>query len=369
MNDSSKRKFQILIGLGVLSVAVIISYFSVSEIDPQSQPHYDIYIVTDVSGSMGTCLREDMFGSCIEIGITDESPIVFAKKAAVEFVNSFDLDESSNHRIGLAIFHGTNNGETPISKIVVGLDNNPAKLKDGIASLSPGGGTAMGDGISIATQSLIENSRSDTKKIIVLLSDGVSNMGISPLSAAEMANENEITIFSVGYGSSADVQTLKAVASLTNGKYYDAPTGQELADTFNEIADVLISPVSHYSSRILILIAIPVLLFIPTIEKGLTTIAQRKEKIPDRNRDEEQQRKKQQERALHICPNCNSPVPRKNPKWKTQSNFCGKCGIRLYPEERVTYRTVKKCQNCNSHVAPGSKFCGKCGMPVTGGVN
>ena len=87
MNDSSKRKFQILIGLGVLSVAVIISYFSVSEIDPQSQPHYDIYLVTDVSGSMGTCLREDMFGSCIEIGITDESPIVFAKKAAVEFKN------------------------------------------------------------------------------------------------------------------------------------------------------------------------------------------------------------------------------------------------------------------------------------------
>ena len=360
MNDSSKRKFQILIGLGVLSVAVIISYFSVSEIDPQSQPHYDIYIVTDVSGSMGTCLREDMFGSCIEIGITDESPIVFAKKAAVEFVNSFDLDESSNHRIGLAIFHGTNNGETPISKIVVGLDNNPAKLKDGIASLSPGGGTAMGDGISIATQSLIENSRSDTKKIIVLLSDGVSNMGISPLSAAEMANENEITIFSVGYGSSADIQTLKAVASLTNGKYYDAPTGQELADTFNEIADVLISPVSHYSSRILILIAIPVLLFIPTIEKGLTTIAQRKEKIPDRK----PKSPKKQSQSTVQCPKCEAPVD-------SSRRYCGKCGntINSNKNKTGTPTTVKKCQSCNSHVAPGSKFCGKCGMPVKGGMN
>ena len=358
MNDSSKRKFQILIGLGVLSVAVIISYFSVSEIN--SQPNYDIYIVTDVSGSMGTCLREDMFGSCVEIGITDESPIVFAKKAAVEFVNSFDLDESSNHRIGLAIFHGTNNGETPISKIVVGLDNNPAKLKDGIASLSPGGGTAMGDGISIATQSLIENSRSDTKKIIVLLSDGVSNMGISPLSAAEMANENEITIFSVGYGSSADVQTLKAVASLTNGKYYDAPTGQELADTFNEIADVLISPVSHYSSRILILIAIPVLLFIPTIEKGLTTIAQRKEKIPDRK----PKSPKQLSQTTIQCPKCEAPVD-------SSRRYCGKCGntINSNKKKTGTPNTGNKCQNCNSHVASGSKFCGKCGMPVKGGVN
>ena len=309
---------------------------------------------------MGTCLREDMFGSCVEIGITDESPIVFAKKAAVEFVNSFDLDESSNHRIGLAIFHGTNNGETPISKIVVGLDNNPAKLKDGIDSLSPGGGTAMGDGISIATQSLIENSRSDTKKIIVLLSDGVSNMGISPLSAAEMANENEITIFSVGYGSSADIQTLKAVASLTNGKYYDAPTGQELADTFNEIADVLISPVSHYSSRILILIAIPVLLFIPTIEKGLTTIAQRKEKIPDRK----PKSPKQQSQTTIQCPKCEAPVD-------SSRRYCGKCGntINSNKNKTGTSTTVKKCQSCNSLVAPGSKFCGKCGMPVTGGVN
>ena len=346
MNDSSKRKFQILIGLGVLSVAVIISYFSVSEIN--SQPNYDIYIVTDVSGSMGTCLREDMFGSCVEIGITDESPIVFAKKAAVEFVSSFDLDESSNHRIGLAIFHGTNNGETPISKIVVGLDNNPTKLKDGIDSLSPGGGTAMGDGISLATQSLIENSRSDTKKIIVLLSDGVSNMGISPLSAAEMANENEIIIFSVGYGSSADVQTLKAVASLTNGKYYDAPTGQELADTFNEIADVLISPISHYSSRILILIAIPVLLFIPTIEKGLTIIAQRKEKIPDGKR-----KLSNPNPTLIYCPNCKSSV-------KPSHKFCAKCGN---PTSQIP------CIKCNFVNKPSHKFCAKCGNPTTGDMN
>ena len=353
MNDSSKRKFQILIGLGVLSVAVIISYFSVSEIDPQSQPHYDIYLVTDVSGSMGTCLREDMFGSCIEIGITDESPIVFAKKAAVEFVNSFDLDESSNHRIGLAIFHGTNDGETPISKIVAGLDNNPAKLKDGIDSLSPGGGTAMGDGISIATQSLIDNSRSDTKKVIVLLSDGVSNMGISPLSAAETANENEITIFSVGYGSSADVQTLKAVASLTNGKYYDASTGQELADTFNEIADVLISPVSHYSSRILILIAIPVLLFIPTIEKGLTTIAQRKEKIPDRTR-----KLSNPNPTVIYCPNCKSSL-------KPNHKFCAKCG------NPTTGKTASHipCIKCNFVNKPNHKFCAKCGNPTTGDMN
>ena len=349
MNDNSKRKFQILIGLAILAGAIIVSYFSVTEID--SQPQYDIYLVMDVSGSMGTCLRGDSDGTCYEIGITNESPIVFAKKAAIEFVDSFSLDESSIHRIGLAIFHGGNEPASPISKIVVGLDNNPKKLKDGIDTLYPGGGTAMGDGISIATQSLFENSRSDTKKIIVLLSDGISNMGISPLSAAATATANEITIFSVGYGSSADVQTLKAVASLTNGKYYDAPTGQELADTFNEIADVLISPVSHYSSRILILIAIPLLLFIPTIEKGITTIAQRKEKTPDR-------KPKSPNQTTVRCPKCEYPV-------KPSHKFCGKCGTPI--KQITTSKTT--CTNCNFLNPSSSKFCGKCGTPIKGGTN
>ena len=352
MNDNSKRKFQILIGLAILAGAVIVSYFSVTEIDSQSQLQYDIYLVMDVSGSMGTCLRGDMFSICYEIGITDESPIVFAKIAARDFVDSFSLDES-NHRIGLAIFHGTREANNPISKIVVGLDNNSKKLKDGIETLYPGGGTAMGDGISIATQSLLENSGIKTKKIIILLSDGVSNTGVSPLTAAETANESEITIFTVGYGSSADVQTLKAVASLTNGKYYDALTGQELADTFNEIADMLISPVSHYSSRILILLAIPILLFIPTIEKGLTTIAQRKEKIPERNHSPKLPTQKSK-----FCEICKSPL-------KPNHKFCPKCGGPI----SGGMSSKIPCKKCNFLNKSTSKFCPKCGSSISGGMS
>ena len=353
MNDNSKRKLQILIGLAILAGAVIVSYFSVTELDPQSQLQYDIYLTMDVSGSMGTCLRGDMFSTCYEVGVTDESPITFAKKAALDFADSFSLDES-NHRIGLAIFHGTQGtANNPISKIVVELDNNSEKLKDGIETLYPGGGTAMGDGISIATESLLENSRPDTKKIIILLSDGVSNTGISPLSAAETANEAEITIFTVGYGSSADVQTLKAVASLTNGKYYDAPSGEELASTFNEIADMLISPVSHYSSRILILLAIPILLFIPTIEKGLTTIAQRKEKIPERNHSPKLPTQKS-----NFCETCKSPL-------KSNHKFCPKCGGPI----SGGLPSKIPCKKCNFLNKSKSKFCSKCGNSISGGMS
>ena len=323
MNPDSKRKFQLLIGFAIFAFAVVVSYFSVVEADTEDTPQYDIYLVIDVSGSMGTCIDGSFSGTCYKVGITNDSPIVPAKKAAVEFVDAFQLNRSSDHRIGLAIFHGAERNPHPIAKIIVELGNNSKKLEAGIEKLYPGGGTAMGDGISIATQSLSENTRPDAQKIIVLLSDGMSNVGSEPLIAAGIAKDNDVTIFSVAYGPGADVQTLKAVASLTGGKYYNASTGQDLADTFGEIAGVLISPLSHYSSRILILIAIPVLLFIPTIEKGLTTMMRRAEDKPiekmDRSKRVEDRPVEKMNRPKIICPICKQPN-------RSTSKICGKCG-------------------------------------------
>ena len=309
------------------------SYFSVAEADDQDTPQYDIYLVIDVSGSM-----------------QEESKLVFAKQAALEFVDAFQLDQSSDHRIGLVAF-------SDYAKMLVELDDNSKNLKEGINKLYPEGATAMGDGISIATQSLSENTRPDAQKIIVLLSDGMSNTGLHPLSAAGTARENDITIFSVGYGYNADAWTLKAVASVTHGKYYNALTGQDLADVFNEIADVLISPLSHYSSRILILIAIPVLLFIPTIERGLTTMMRRAEDKPvERNvkpKRTEDKPKAKIDKLKITCPNCNHLN-------RSTSKVCAKCGSPV--KGRVT------CPNCNYVNRTTSKFCVKCGSTVKGKV-
>ena len=299
MNPNLKRKYQIIIGFAIFAFAVSVSYFSVVEADVQDTPKYDIYLVIDVSGSMH-----------------DESKLVFAKQAALEFVDTFQLDQSSDHRIGLVAF-------SDYAQILVELDDNSKNLKEGINKLHPEGTTAMGEGVLTSTQSLSEETRPDAKKIIVLLSDGMSNAGLHPLSAGGIARENNVTIFSVGYGYDADVLTLKAVASMTNGKYYNALTGQDLADAFNEIADVLISPLSHYSSRILILIAIPVLLFIPTIERGLTTMMRRAEdkpveKIVKPKKIEEKPKEKINKPKV-TCPNCNHVN-------RTTSKFCVKCG-------------------------------------------
>jgi len=357
LNPDSKRKYQLGIGFAIFAFAVSVSYFSVVEADTEDTPQYDIYLVIDVSGSMGTCIDGDFLTTCYEVGITNNSPIVPAKKAAIEFVDVFELEQSSDHRIGLAIFHGDSYDPIPIAKIKVELDNNSKNLKEGIDALYPGGSTAMGEGISIATQSLSENTRPDTKKIIVLLSDGMSNVGLEPLMAAGIANENAVTIFSVGYGPDADVQTLKAVASMTGGKYYDAPTGKDLANTFGEIADVLISPLSHYSSRILILIAIPVLLFIPTIERGLTTMMRRTEDKPVERivkpKRTEDEPKAKIDKLKITCRNCNHLN-------RSTSKVCAKCGSTI--KAKIT------CPNCNYVNRTTSKFCVKCGSTVKGKV-
>ena len=333
MNPNLKRKYQIIIGFAIFAFAVSVSYFSVVEADVQDTPKYDIYLVIDVSGSM-----------------QDESKLVFAKQAALEFVDTFQLDQSSDHRIGLVAF-------SDYAQMLVELDDNSKNLKEGINKLYPEGATAMGDGISIATQSLSENTRPDAQKIIVLLSDGMSNTGLHPLSAAGTARENDITIFSVGYGYNADAWTLKAVASVTHGKYYNALTGQDLADVFNEIADVLISPLSHYSSRILILIAIPVLLFIPTIERGLTTMMRRAEDKPVERivkpKRTEDKPKTKIDKLKITCPNCNHLN-------RSTSKVCAKCGSPV--KAKIT------CPNCNYVNRTTSKFCVKCGSTVKGKV-
>ena len=105
MDPDSKRQFQLLIGFAIFAFAVVVSYFSVVEADTEDAPQYDIYLVIDVSGSMGTCMDGSYSTTCYRVGITNDSPIVPAKKAAIEFVDAFQLDRSSDHRIGLAIFH------------------------------------------------------------------------------------------------------------------------------------------------------------------------------------------------------------------------------------------------------------------------
>jgi len=275
MNIDTKQRIQLGIGIAIFIGAVGISYFfGVTE--STETPQHDIYMVLDISGSM------------------NEPPakLASAKNAANEFINALGLSRSSDFRVGLIVF------EEKVYSLV-DLTNDQNKLNSAISKLEAGGPTAMGDAIKEATQKLSNEARPGVAKTILLLADGDSNRGTQPLVAAVTTKANDISIFAVGYGQDADTFTLNQIASITGGKSYEAATGQDLVSTFADIASVIISPAVQTASRVFIFVALPILLFIPAIEKGITTMMGKKQ--------------------TSTCPKCS----RVN---TTSAKFCAKCG-------------------------------------------
>ena len=116
-------------------------------------------------------------------------------------------------------------------------------------------GTALGDGLATAV-SRLKTSKA-ISKVIILLTDGVNNMGsVDPLSAAEIAKLFGIRIYTIGVGTTGmapyPVQTpfgiqlqnmevkidetlLREVSRLTDGKYFRATNTVKLRQIYQEI--------------------------------------------------------------------------------------------------------------------------------------
>lgn len=285
MNPNTKRRIQLAGGVAILAVAIGLTYFFGISEGTTGPTQFDIYMVLDTSGSM-LCLYSDVAVECPE-------KFQSAKDAAISFVDTLNIAQSSDYRIGLIAFANE-------PRILSKLTNDESSLKNSISLLEAGGETAMGEAILTASNSLAQEARPNAARIILLLSDGAATTPQDPIGTLSTVKANDITIFSVGYGTDADSYTMTIVAESTGGKYYYAPSGQELSSVFSEIAEVIISPLVHYGSRTLILIAIPILLFLPAIEKGIATMMGKREPIP-------------------ICPNCRHVN-------YVSAKFCAKCG-------------------------------------------
>ncbi len=96
-------------------------------------------------------------------------------------------------------------------------------------------------------------------KVVILLTDGVNNSGfIDPLTAAELANEFGIKIYTIGLGTNGmalspigidsrgkfnyanakveiDEKLLNEIADLTGGKYFRATNNSKLIEIYDDI--------------------------------------------------------------------------------------------------------------------------------------
>jgi Ca-activated chloride channel homolog len=196
----------------------------------------DIVMAIDVSGSM---LAKDLKPNRMEA----------LKRVAADFV-----EERPNDRIGLVLYASEAYTKTPVTsdKAVV-LENIKDIKYDNVLQ----DGTGIGMGLSTAVNRLKDSKAKS--KVIILLTDGVNNAGfIEPETAADIAKQYGIKVYTIGIGSNGmaefpyavaangqflfqmmkveiDEQLLKNIARKTDGKYFRATSNSKLAEIYNSI--------------------------------------------------------------------------------------------------------------------------------------
>ncbi len=188
----------------------------------------DIVLVVDISSSM---LADDFPPNRLEV----------VKKAADQFI-----EKRKGDRIGLLVFAGETFIQCPLTVDITVLRN---LLKEVTVADKEVDGTAIGMAIANATNRL--RSSQAVSKVMIVLSDGSNNAGeLDPITAADIASQFDIRIYTIGAGSNKsktfiqnrgyirheiDEETLMAIADNTGGKYFRATDEKSLAEIYSEI--------------------------------------------------------------------------------------------------------------------------------------
>ena len=193
----------------------------------------DIMMAIDISTSM---LAQDLRPNRLEA----------AKTVAASFING-----RPNDNIGLVVFAGESFTQCPLTTdhaILLNLfkDIQCRMIEDG---------TAIGMGLANAI-SRIKDSQAKSK-VIILLTDGVNNMGeIAPVTAAEIARTFGVRVYTIGVGTigeapypwqtasgiqmvtipvEIDEPMLTRIAEMTGGQYFRATNTSSLQAIYAEI--------------------------------------------------------------------------------------------------------------------------------------
>lgn len=192
---------------------------------------------------------------------TDFSPsrIEAAKDSAIKFVESVGI----NTQVGVISFSGA-------SFVDQDLTDDYTKVKEAIQNIqiSSYGGTDLGEAIISSTNLLLK----DTKpRALVLLTDGRSNIGVPLEDAVSYANENKVTIHTIGVGtteggtfageatSRLDEESLKTIALNTDGNYYKASDKKALEEAYGQIIKLNKQRVSFNATPVAMLLALLIL--------------------------------------------------------------------------------------------------------------
>ena len=238
----------------------------------------DLLLSVDVSGSM----------KALDFDIEGKST---SRLNALKLVVDKFIDARKGDRLGLIVF-----GTEVFTQCPLTLDHNLLKqylnnLEIGMA----GDSTALGDALALSIKRL-RNIKSNSKAVI-LVTDGLKTSGqIEPKQAAEIAKRLGVRVYTIGIGGKApapfpiedmfgrtaiilkevplDEATLKSIASITGGKYFNAVNTDELLSVYKEIDSLelrsektpkLVSEEEHY--KIFLLFGLGMVLLIEILTR------------------------------------------------------------------------------------------------------
>lgn len=183
----------------------------------------DIAMGIDISSSMA---NKDVSPSRLDV----------AKKVALDFIKK----RIEHDAFTLVAFAGEPNLVSPITQDTSYLNASIRLLKSGIIKEE---GTALGDAMGTCINQLRESN--NPKKIGIIISDGNNTAGnLDPEISSNLSKIFKIKFYTIAVGvegnllDPVDENTLRNIASQTNGKFFRANDAQSLSAIFKEI-DIL----------------------------------------------------------------------------------------------------------------------------------
>jgi Mg-chelatase subunit ChlD len=179
----------------------------------------DVVFLMDSSGSMGA-----------------SDPNYLRVLATQNFVNKMMSPDRA------AVVNFASNA-TLVTDYTAHLSENYDGIKKNLAIITSGAGTNIDEAIEVSVTEQVDFGDIQKTRLVIMLTDGKPDAPGHPqngnVTAATMdlARNNNITIYTVGLGSSQDADLLNWIADKTNGTYYSAADATELQKIYEDISN------------------------------------------------------------------------------------------------------------------------------------
>jgi uncharacterized protein YegL len=177
----------------------------------------DIALVLDRSGSMATPL-----GGGTRLSALQQAVAVFLTEIQTN---------SPGAQLSLTTYSTNSTRDIP-------LTSNFASIVNRVGNLEASGMTNIFQGLRDGSDSLDQDSnrRSFADRTIVLMTDGIFNVGGTPIPSANLAAGRNHVIHTITFSSAANQDIMQQVAAIGGGIHLHADTAGDLTEAFREIA-------------------------------------------------------------------------------------------------------------------------------------